>query len=173
MLDRNLRRSLFDYCQDLIKYPPSGTFTTGFNVYTAIKSQYRNPAFVPVRPYVFMVDRNLEPTTSRVPLIIVEISGIAKAPYELGNRTGHIGTADLNIFGDTRGTRDDLIGFYRDNFGLTFQVYDYTTAGSPAFDTAELLDEPTSVLVSTGEEVEFEGSLYNFGVVSFDFLTRT
>lgn len=172
MLDRNLRRSIFDYCQNMLLYPPIGTFTNSFNVYTGIKSQYRNKAFVPVRPFVFMIDRNLEPTTSRVPLIIVEVSGIAKTPFELGNRTGHIATVDLNIFGDTRGLRDDLIGYFRDNIGLTIDIFDYTSAGSPAIDSAELIDEPTSVLVSTGEEAELEGSLYNFGVVSFEILTK-
>lgn len=172
MIDRNLRRSLFDYCKSLLLTPPSGTFNANFNVYTAIRDQYRNTSFVPTRPFVFMVDRNIEPTTSRVPLIVIEVEGLAKAAFELGNRNGHLASVNINIFGDTRGMRDDLTSLYRDYFGLTFPILDYTTSGSPSLGYAELLDEPTSVQVSVGEDVAEEGSLYNFNVVSFDIVTK-
>lgn len=173
MLDRNFRRSVFDYSKSLLTAPPFGTFNAAFNVYYNLKSQYRNPAFEPVRPYVFMIDHNVEPTISRVPLVIVEVTGFGKTPYEMGNRGGHIASVDLNIFGDTRGTRDDLTTLFRDYFGLSFTVYDYTTAGSPAIDFAELLDEPIAVGISLGEDVDAEGSLMNFNVTSFDCLLKT
>lgn len=173
MLDRNFRRSVFDYTKSLLTAPPAGTFGSAFNVYTNLKSQYRNIDFEPVRPFVFMMDSNIEPTVSRVPLVIVEVTGFGKTPYELGNRNGHLASVDLNVFGDTRGARDDLTTLFRDYFGLTFTVYDYTTSGSPAIDTAELLDEPIATNVSLGEDVAEDSTLMNFCVISFECILKT
>lgn len=171
MLDRNLRRSFFDYCQGLLTSPPTGTFTSAWNVYQHDKFVMVN--HVPVWPYVYMVDRSVEPRGNRVPLVIIEMGGIQKAPFELGNRNGHIFSADINIFGNDSATRDDLATLFRDYFGLTFAIKDFTTAGSPTIDTATLLDEPYLTPISLGEEVGLEGSLWNFSVVTIEAQTTT
>jgi hypothetical protein len=127
--------------------------------------------FVPVRPFLYMVDRYIEPTVDKVPLIVVEIDTVAKMSHEVGNRNGHIAACALNIFGDTRGSRDDLSSFLRDQFALTFSILDYGTAGSPVIDTAFLLDEPSVTTISLGEDVGKEGSLWNFNVMGFDIIS--
>jgi len=129
--------------------------------------------FVPVRPFIYMVDRYIEPVADKVPLIVVEIDTVAKMSHEVGNRNGHIAACALNIFGDTRGSRDDISSYLRDQFGLTFSIKDYGTAGSPVLDTAFLLDEPSVSTISLGEDVGKEGSLWNFNVMSFEILSLT
>jgi hypothetical protein len=169
--DRNLRRSLFDYARGLLASPPANTFANAWNVYE--HDQMVSTTFVPTRPFVYLVDRYIEPVVDKVPLIVVEIDTVAKMPHEVGNRNGHVAACALDIFGDTRGSRDDLSSFLRDQFGLTFPIMDYGTSGSPVIDTAFLLDEPSVTTLSLGEDVGKEGSLWNFNVMSFDILSLT
>lgn len=163
------RRSLYEHLRALFLSPPAGTFGTAFNVYNVADLQ--NKSFVPVRPYLYMSDMDIKPTETRLPLVMVGIESSSQEPYEVGNRAGHLGAGVISIFADGRDMRDALAGVIQDYIGESFTVYDYGTAGSPAYDTAYIFPGVGNTRINLAEDAASEATLLNFRLVTFDFQT--
>lgn len=180
--NRALRKSLYNFVVSLFTSPPAATGWTPFNAYSENQlRQYDANNFAPVAPYIFIVDSFIAPTQITLPMIVIEISTLAR-PFELGNTGGRLSLARLHTFGRNRGQRDDISSMLQDVFAGTmitsgsvapFPVYDFPSAGSSVFvETAHIdtgvNDQPQSV----GESETFESSLLNWNEVSFTFQTK-
>ncbi|MBI5305519.1 MAG: hypothetical protein HY868_25545 [Chloroflexi bacterium] len=165
MLDlRNVERSLYEHVKGLLT-APTGGLPVPYNVYG--EDAYTNSSFAPVFPYVWMLGFRVRPRKSRLPLIIVDVGNTRHSPFEMGNRNGAMAFAQLNIFANTRGERDDLAAYLLKQVE-NVPVYDYTPATPTFLWNAELLDK-LSQRNSIGEDAGKEGSLTNWMTVAYGF----
>lgn len=175
--NRNIRISIREHIKDALENPGVGG-PRPYNVYGENNLPQRNPSFDPQFPYVFLIDSNIEPTKSDLPLIVVELNPIRKGTVELGRRAR---AADLNlhIFGRTRGERDDLASYFQDwlttsGSGHTPYVRDYTAgAGQPIVDTGMFGEVDVWSVLPIPEWQREEASLTNHNVVSTEIRFKT
>jgi hypothetical protein len=116
--NRAIRISLYNYIADLFRTPPPATGWTAYNVYSENNlRQYRDGNFSPAvgSPYIYIVDSNVAPAKTELPMIIIETSTLAR-PYQLGDTNGRLSTANLHVFGKNRGQRDDMASMLQDVF---------------------------------------------------------
>lgn len=180
--NRALRLSLYNFVADLFKTPPTATGWGDFNVYGENSlRQYRDENFEPVQPFVFIVDSNLAPTQTELPMVIVETTTFSR-PYQLGDTQGRLSTANLHVFGKNRGQRDDFASMLQDVFAgnmttvsavVPFPVYNYISSGSSVLVETALIDPGISVKTQTvGGLEQIEASTANWNIVSFSFQTK-
>lgn len=180
--NRCIRKSLYNFIMDLFKNPPPATGWEGWNCYSENQlREYRRANFNPVAPYIYIVDSNIAPTKTEVPIIIIETSTLAR-PFELGNTQGRLSTANLHVFGRNRGQRDDIASMLQDVFArnmittgsvVPFPVYDFQDAGASELVETALIDPGISVEYPTiGELEQHESSLTSWAIVSFSFQTK-
>lgn len=179
--NRCIRLSLYNYVADLFRTPPSDTNWTAFNVYSGNQlRQYRDGNFSPVQPYIYIVDSNVAPAKTELPLIIVATSTLAR-PFQLGDSNGRLSAAQLHVFGKNRGQRDDMASMLQDVFAgnmttsgsAPFPVYDYISSGSSVFVETAHIEPGIGVETPTvGGLEQHESSTANWNTVSFSFSTK-
>lgn len=138
--NREIRKSVQKRLRDMFQAPDSSTGWGPFNVYGEV--QFRDESFVPIAPFVFLVDSYLPLAKRRLPMIIIDLA-VDKSTFELGSRGGRIVNATLGVLGATRGQRDDFASYIQDLFGNTIQIYSYPN--EVEVETAEL-DDLISIL---------------------------
>lgn len=180
--NRALRLSLYNFVADLFRTPPADTGWGNFNVYGENSlRQYRDENFEPVQPFVFIVDSNVAPTQTELPMIIIETSTLAR-PYQLGDTQGRLSGANLHVFGKNRGQRDDMSSMLQDVFAknmqtvgsvIPFPVYDYISSGSSVLVETAHIDAGVSVEYHiVGGLEQLEASTSQWATVSFSFQTK-
>lgn len=177
--NRCIRKSLYNFVADLFREPPLDTGWDLWNVYG--ENQLRQDNFVPVRPFVYIIDSNIAPTQTELPMIIIETSTLAR-PFELGNAGGRLSMANLHVFGRNRGQRDDMASMLQDVFAkkmmttgsvAPFPVYDFQDAGaSTLVETAHVHPGISVETQTVGGLEQHESSLSNWNIVSFSFETK-
>ena len=180
--NRCIRKSLYNYIADLFKDPPPATGWEEWNTYGENSlRQYRRGNFSPVDPFVYIVDSNIAPTQTELPMIIIETSTLAR-PFQLGDTNGRLTIANLHVFGKNRGQRDDMASMLQDVFqrNMTttgsvapFPVYDFQDAGaSTLVETAHIHPGISVETQTVGGLEQHESSLTNWNIVSFSFETK-
>lgn len=168
--NRAIRKSLYDYVITLFETPPSSTDWTTWNIYG--ETELRDKNFSPVSPYIFIIDANVAPTQTKLPLVVVEVSYLTQ-PHQLGDTKGRLNQAFLHVFGRNRGQRDDISSMLQDAV-TTFPIYNYyyerglTTMPERAHVVGDVEVVPQSV----GESAIHESSLLNWSIVRFQFETE-
>jgi len=180
--NRAIRISLYNFIADLFRTPPSATGWGAFSVYSENQlRQYRDGNFSPVQPFVYLIDSNVAPAKTELPMIIIETSTLAR-PYQLGDTQGRLSTANLHVFGKNRGQRDDFASMLQDVLAgnmitsgsvVPFPVYDYISSGSSVLVETAHIDPGVSVETQTvGGLEQIESSTANWNTVSFSFNTK-
>jgi hypothetical protein len=175
--NRNIRISIKEHVKSALEDPGVGG-PSAYNVYGENSLPQRNTSFVPVFPYVFLIDSNVEPTKSDLPLIVVEVNPIIRRTTELG-RQARSGELNLHIFGRSRGERDDLASYLQDwlttsGSGHTLSIKDYTAgAGQPVVDTGKFGPVAVWSVLPIPEWQREEASLTNYNVVSTEVMFKT
>lgn len=177
--NRCIRKSLYNFVADLFRDPPPDTGWDLWNVYG--ENQLRQDNFTPVNPFIYIVDSNIAPTQTELPMLIIETSTLAR-PFELGNTGGRLSMANLHVFAPNRGIRDDIASMLQDVFAkkmattgnvIPFPVYDFQDAGASTLVETAHIDPDVSVETQTvGSLEQHESSLSNWNIVSFSFQTK-
>ena len=168
--NRNIRISVKEHIKSALENPGVGG-PGAYNVYGENSLPQRNPSSAPEFPFVFLIDSNIEPTKSDLPLIVVEISPIVRGTVELG-RQARNAELNLHIFGRNRGERDDLASYLQDwlttsGSGHTLSVRDYTAGvGQPEIDVGMLGPVAVWSVMPVPEWQREEASLTNHNIVS-------
>jgi hypothetical protein len=167
--NRAIRKSLYDFTVAQFETPPGDTGWAAWNVYN--ESNLRDKNFSPVDPYIFIIDANVAPTQTKLPMIVVEVSHLTQ-PHQLGDTKGRLNLAHLHVFGKNRGQRDDIASMLQDAV-TTFPIYNYyyqqgTTSIS---ERAHVVGDVDVVPQTVGEYETHEESLLNWNVVRFKFET--
>lgn len=146
----------------LLQSPPNG-FTNAFNVYG--EDNFDNDSFVPTFPYVWLLGFRVSPRATRLPLIVVDMGNNRESQFEIGDRDGNLSLVNIAIFAKTRGQRDDLAFFLRQNM-FNIPIYDFTRT-SPVFQYNTQAIGVDVQRVTVSEKVGLEGALNNYVNVSF------
>lgn len=182
--NRAIRKSLYNYIVSLFETPPAATGWTAYNAYSENQlRQYREHAnFSPVHPFIFIVDANIAPTQTELPMIIIETSTLAR-PYQMGDTRGRLSVARLHVFGRNRGQRDDMASMLQDVFAKNmttsgsvapFPVYDFISSGSSVLiETAHIDDGVNVENQVVGGLQQHQSSLTQWAIVSFSFQTKS
>ena len=169
-INRNIRISVKDHIEAAFR-------DEGFNVYSESNLPSRDGSFVPVRPYVYIVDTNIEPTTLELPLVIVEINPISAYVAELGaiSRRAEV---RVHVYGSNRGERDDLASIVQEYLstagkGNTLSIYDYGQTATPKIGDG-VVEMPVDVyyIANIPEWRRVEASTSNLNIVEFTVLLR-
>lgn len=163
-LDQSVRKTVVD----LFTSPPSNTLLTAWNVYD--EDQFRDDAFHPVMPYVFLLEKRARPKQTRLPLIILERGLVGYAPFELGTQNGSSDVYNLHVFGRNRGERSDLAAFLFDSL-KRIDLYDFDT-DPPTLKYTVSIEAKFAVPQDVREDVGLEGALLNFESVAFQLATK-
>jgi len=168
--NRNIRVSIKEHVKTAFETPGIGGLSA-FNVYGENNLPQVNPSFTPERPYLFLVDSNIQPTVLDLPLIVLEISPIVSSVTELG-RTSRQAELNAHVYGRNRGERDDLASYLQDYLvtsgsGNKVTVRDYGTSGTPVLDIGEV-QVPVGVwaISRVPEFVRDEASVSNENIVN-------
>lgn len=174
---REIRLSARDRLVDMFGAPPSGSGLSVFTVYN--ESQFRDTTFTPNAnaPYIFILDADVMPVDTRLPLIVIENAWRKRRSFEIGNRNGRFVRMFFNVFGKNRAERDDLADFIGDYFGNTITIKSYSEADptGTAVETAVIEDEIVveamniSGPVQGRQEIEFGGDLINWARIRLEF----
>lgn len=142
------------------------------------EDQIRDRSFEPTSgsPYCFLVVSRIEPTKTQLPCIVVDLPDIGREPFELGNRFGRQGPAELHVLGRSEGEATDLASYLADGWTNRFVITNYNeytyrgyASGSP-MGYAELTSMPR--VRGPGELAEaliLEGTMYHWQIVSFNY----
>jgi len=151
-----------------------------FNVY--YEADFRRASagnFTPTFPYVYLLDSYLLPISQRVdvqqPQVVVEIQEYRTLPFEMGNRSGRKITAQVHVFGQNRGQRDDLASFIMDYIGASLPIKTFNannTAGTIVETAVIDPDKVVSDMYSPRLEQDLGGTLFGWGMLEFSFLTK-
>ena len=168
--NRNIRVSIKEHIKTAFESPGVGGMTA-FNVYGENNLPQVNPSFTPLRPYLFVVDSNIQPTKMDLPMIVLEMTPFVVSTHELG-RTSREVELNAHVYGQNRGDRDDIASYLQDYMatsgsGNVVTVRDYGTTGNPQLDKGEV-DIPVSVW-SVSNVPEFkreEASTRNHNIVN-------
>lgn len=169
--NRAIRKSVYDYVVTQFEAPPSDTGWTAWNVYD--ESNLKDKNLNPVSPYIYIIDANVAPTQTTLPLIIIEVSHLTQ-PHQLGDTRGRLNLAHLHVFGKNRGERDDIATMLQDVFSEdTFPIYNYYyQQGTMAIsEKAHVVGSVDVIPRTVGEYETHEESLLNWNVVRFKFET--
>jgi hypothetical protein len=169
-LNRSIRVSIKEHVKTAFELPISGGMNA-FNVYGENNLPQNNPSFSPTRPYLYIVDSNIQPTLLDLPLIVLELTPFVKDVFELG-RASRKAELNAHVYGRNRGERDDIASYLQDYLttpgsGNIVIVKDYGTAGTPELDRGEV-QLPVSAWCLT-EVPEFrreEASTANVNIVN-------
>ena len=139
--NRNIRVSVKEHVKTAFETPGVGGMSA-FNVYGENNLPQVNPTFSPVRPYLYIVDSNIEPTKLDLPLLILDVGPIGIGPIELGH-SARDAELNVHVYGRNRGERDDLASYLQDYLatsgsGNRIAVNDYGATGTPNLDTGEI-----------------------------------
>lgn len=162
--NRNIRRSIRDHVASVLE---SGMYgLPAYNVYS--EATMRSGASV-TSPHVYLTDIAIMPTATALPLVMIEVARIRKAPFEIGNREGRYLQVFLHVFGRNRGERDDLASLLQDNIGQSIDICDYSS-GSAVVDGTSIeigpeIDQWDAPVAS--DSLREEASLLNMSIVSF------
>ena len=172
---RNVRLSLQGMLTDLLEEPSAAYIAKGmpeYNVY--LEDKFRNQAFVPTVPFIFLVDYGIPLVLERLPCVVIEIDSHVLFAYELGNSTrakGH--EVSLHIHGRTRAERDDLVSYLSESLDI-ITIYDYTDdVDAPTqVEVTEFSDAIGVGDVRVTDDSAAEGTLLNYSLLTFDFATK-
>ena len=139
--NRNIRVSIKEHVKTAFEVPGIGGLNA-YNVYGENNLPQNNPAFIPQRPYLYIVDSNIQPTRLDLPLLILEVSPFVGDVVEIG-RAARQAELNVHVFGRNRGERDDLASYLQDYLmtsgsGNRIVVRDYGVTGTPQLDTGEV-----------------------------------
>ncbi len=163
LLFRNVERSVRDAISDLLTAPTGELADNPYHVYG--EDDFWQDDLTPVFPYLFLMGYRVAPRQTRLPMIILDVGPKAQSYYETGTRAGTYVTCSLHIFARTRGERDDLAAYlYQALTAIAIKDYSRDT---PAMRYAVQVEGKWSAHGSVGEDLEQEGSLSNWEVVSF------
>lgn len=168
---RVVNRSIRDNVASHFSSPPAEMgWSQSFNVYDL--DELGNADFSPTRPFVFVIDAFVEPTISRVPMVIVNPIYDFKS-FQLGARSGGAIELELHCFGKTKAERDDLATVLANVYdGRTTKARNIpiqTAMGNIAqTGVAEIATEPRVWWPTRGDILAAEGTLRNWAVVAFD-----
>ena len=174
LLDRLHRISIKESLKALFESPPAESVLSAFNVYSEEDMRNANKgSFTPTAPFIFITDARIAPTLAQLPFIAIDAT-VNKAPFQLGDRRGRRVSADLHIFGRSRGERDDLGSFIADYLKIisvkNYNEYEFMGFASEAeMCKGEMVDEPALAPMSIGDEESLEGSLDNWLILSFGY----
>lgn len=177
LLDRLHRLSIKESLKSLFENPPAESGLSAFNVYSEADMRDMNKGkFSPEAPHLFITDAPISPTLAQLPFIGI-IAASKKESFELGNPQGRRVSADLHIFGRSRGERDDLSSFIADYLkSVTVKNHnDYTFMGFESGATmcgGTIDEEPEMTPMTVGEEESKEGSLTNWLALSFEYRSK-
>lgn len=175
--NRNIRISVKEHIKAALETPGVGG-PAAYNVYGENNLPQRNTSFEPVFPYVFLIDSNIEPTKSDLPLIVVDVNPIRRSTTELG-RQARNAELYLHIYGKTRGERDDLASYMQDwlttsGSGHTLSVKDYTAgAGQAQVDVGMFGPVEVWSVLPVPEWQREEASLTNHNIVNTGIRFKT
>jgi len=135
---------------------------------------------VEIFPFIYIVDSNILPVATKLPLLVIEIQRYRKQSFEIGNRSGREVRAFINVFGRTRADRDDIAGFIADYFGNSLSIKTYTQAVPAGTEVEKALvgdriDVESMTIsgpVEGRDEVEFGGSIIAWARVTLDIDTK-
>lgn len=174
LLDRIHRISIKETLKALFESPPAESVLSAFNVYSEEDMRNANKgSFRPTPPFIFITDARIAPTLAQLPFIAIDATP-RKAQFQLGDRRGRLVSADLHIFGRSRGERDDLGSFIADYLTVisvkNYNEYEFMGFASEAeMCKGEIVDEPSMAPISIGDEESLEGSLDNWLIVSLQY----
>jgi hypothetical protein len=170
--NRNIRVSIKEHIK--------AAFTTNtgvgglgvFNVYGENQLPQRNPSFVPIRPCLWLVDSNIEPTTFDLPMVLLEITPISRRTTELG-RKARRATVNIHCYGRNRGERDDMASYLQDwldtsGSGNLVTVADYSAGGGGSLDKGQVGDVDVYTVAPVPESSREEASMTNCNIVNCD-----
>lgn len=146
--NRDLRNSVFSRVTTLLAAPPSPA--TAFTVYN--EAQLRQAAagtLKPVHPSVFVVDKPIRPTTTTLPLVVVETE-ITSYPFELGNIAGKQFRVWLHCFGRQRNEASFLASLFQESF-RPLALYNYADITNPVLVETALL--ATTIDIAQGTQL--------------------
>jgi len=176
--NREIRLSIHDRLVTMFELPDAASGLTAYNVYD--EDEYRDDTHVEVFPFVYIVDSNILPVATKLPLIVIEVQRYRKQSFEMGNRSGREVRAFIHVFGRTRADRDDMAGFIADYFGDSLSIKTYTQAVPAGTEVEKALmgdridvEQMTiSGPVEGRDEVEFGGSIMAWARVALDIDTK-
>mgnify|MGYP001615881445 FL=1 len=162
----------------MFESPDAGSGLTAYNVYN--ETEYRDDTHVEAFPFVYIIDSDILPVITKLPLIVIEVLRYRKESFELGNRSGRQIRVYLHVFGRTRADRDDMAGFIADYFGNSLSIKTYTQsvpAGTEVEkalvgDRIDVEQMSISGPVEGRDMVEIGGSILNWNRVALDIDTK-
>ena len=172
--NREIRLSIHDRLVTMFELPDAASGLTAYNVYD--EDEYRDDTHVEVFPFVYIVDSNILPVATKLPLIVIEVQRYRKQSFEMGNRSGREVRAFIHVFGRTRADRDDMAGFIADYFGNSLSIKTYTQAVPAGTEVEKALmgdridveQMSLSGPVEGRDEAEIGGSVSNWARVGLD-----
>lgn len=178
LIDRCLRISVKETIKSLFEGPPTESGLSAFNVYSETDMRDMNKGkLMPEAPYIFITDSRIAPTTAQLPFIAIDATP-SKEPFELGNEQGRRIAVDLHIFGKSRGERDDLASFIAD-YLKTITIENHNSSGSylgyaagATMCVGEIVSDAKMSYMDISEEESLEGSLENWTILNFEFLSK-
>lgn len=165
---REARLSLKRDIQDI--FTSGSIFSEVYNIYN--EDDLRDKT-TPTFPYVYLLDSWVIWEANHLPVIVLE-TDYRKRTLELGNDPIGYCLADIYIFGDDRGKRDDFASVIMDITAI--HIRDFDTDGYPIQNTVSL--EPIRgpdgywdmiTGIPLPQELAFEGSLLNNARLSCAF----
>jgi hypothetical protein len=167
-LSRSVEHSVLDHVSGLFTSPPD-TLLGAWNVYG--EDEFVNPLFAPTAPFVWILDADVRPTPSRLPLILIEREPYVGLPFELGTEAGTIWAFRVDIFGRNRGERGDLAHYVYQHL-VRLGLYDYATDPRTFVETVTILRRMSGLLPAR-PDAAWEGTLQLGESILFDFQTQS
>lgn len=168
---RVVRASIEAHVKANFTSPPAETgWSRPYNVYGIV--EMANELFSPVDPYVYVISEHAEPTTTRIPMVVID-PVYTIAPYQLGSRTGAFIDMQLHCWGGLRAERDDIATMLANVYGGRTQSRPSTIpvwtslSDNTVISTAEVISQPQISFPSAGGALAAEGTLRNWAIVSF------
>jgi len=174
----NIELSVIKKLTDSFTSPPNNPDTgqpylaTPYNVYN--EDKYQDDRFVPTFPFVFLLASRVPPKETRLPVMILDITDLSSALFEIGTRRGAYQLCQLHIFARNRGERNNLAGYVRQVFTdyPSLPIYDFTPPTPTVLYTTMI--EGISVRPMTiAPDIGIQGSLNNWMELSFEFQVRS
>lgn len=160
---RNVKRSFFAALETLFE-------GESYNVY--YESDMRDEV-EPTRPYIYLLDANVEFPTKRLPVVTVWWRASYRA-FQMGGPSLWHFELVCDVFGNNRGEREDIAASIVEGIADSFAINDYSGSSPVAWGTASIYENSaaeywTMNLESVGDELSVEGTLLNWASCATQF----
>ena len=149
--------------------------TMGYNAFLTEADLYAQTAAPADKRYIYIVDENIEPTSTICPLTVIEVQPIEGQTFELGNRAGRQFTVFFHCFGRTRGEAREIASYFQDNLNQGIAFNDYTSGSAVDYGYGKIermASKPNVYSYPIPDNKMYARDVTNWYVVEFDARTK-